>query len=140
PLWSTYKTVYSLSHPPTTTAPHSPKTSLIEFTFKSCCHLHSPSQPDPTPRHLPPYSCQLQPSGNAQEQRSSTGGPRPPGGPRKYCRGSAKLFHLKHFCIFSLFQKFKTSKRLHKHKQNVKIAFYSLKIIHRLPMSLHAII
>src|SRR4029434_6612268 len=42
--------------------------------------------------------------------------------------------------FFSLFQKLKTSKRLHKHKQNVKIAFYSLKIIHRLPMSLHAII
>src|SRR4029434_7803679 len=40
--------------------------------------------------------------------------------------------------IFSLFQKFKTSNRLHKHKHNVKIAFYSLKII--LPMSLHAVI
>src|SRR4029434_5336357 len=26
----------------------------------------------------------------ALEQRSSTGGPRPPGGPRRYCRGSAK--------------------------------------------------
>src|SRR4029434_3219795 len=42
--------------------------------------------------------------------------------------------------FFSLFQKCKTSKRLHKHKQDVKIAFYSLKIIHRLPMNLHAII
>src|SRR4029434_602286 len=72
---------------------------------------------------------------NGLHQRSSTGGPRPPGGPRRYCSGSAKLFHLKHF---SLFQKLKTSNRLHKHKHNVKIAFYSLKII--LPMSLHAII
>src|SRR4029434_5710139 len=69
-------------------------------------------------------------------QRSSTGGPRPPGGPWRYCRGSAKLFHLKHF---SLFQKLKTSNRLHKHKQNVKIAFYSLKIIHRLPIIFNAL-
>src|SRR4029434_9733198 len=34
---------------------------------------------------------------NCLYQRSSTGGPRPPGGPRRYCRGSAKLFPLQHF-------------------------------------------
>src|SRR4029434_2687185 len=60
-------------------------------------------------------------------------------------RGSVEVLQGVHQMIsseafFSLFQKCKTSKRLQKHKQNVKIAFYSLKIIHRLPMSLHAII
>src|SRR4029434_7363291 len=48
----------------------------------------------------------LKVNSNSIDQRSSTGGPRPPGGPRRYCRGSAKLFHLKHFFLF---QKLKTS-------------------------------
>src|SRR4029434_1315531 len=60
-------------------------------------------------------------------------------------RGSAEVLQgvrqiISSEAFFSLFQNCKTSKRLHKHKQNVKIAFYSLKITHRLPMSLHAII
>src|SRR4029434_8030808 len=64
------------------------------------------------------YACSDRPSqlhrsspSSPLAQRSSTGGLRPSGGLRRYCRGSAKLFHLKHF---SLFQKLKTSNRLHK--------------------------
>src|SRR4029434_7989603 len=49
-----------------------------------------------TPLCTPQSSPHPHPS-NGLDQRSSTGGPRPPGGPWRYCRGSAKLFHLKHF-------------------------------------------
>src|SRR4029434_5144413 len=94
--------------------------SLCSFFFLSSSRLSSPwdaavvslpGLPAETldQLHPPPLHCRTLTLPHTLCQRSSTGGPRPPGGPRRYCRGSAKLFHLKHF---SLFQKLKTSNRL----------------------------